>query len=419
MSTLLKSATIVDLSSPHYKKQKDILIEDGVIQKIEDVIPEKPNYNVINLENLHISSGWFDTSVSFGEPGFEERETIANGLSVAAKSGFTAVAVNSNTNPFIDTKSAVEFLKNKANGFATSVFPIASLTQQSKGIEMAELYDMQQSGAIAFGDYNKSIANDNLMKIALLYAQNFDGLILNFPKNNKIAGDGIVNEGVNSTKLGLKGIPALAEHIQIARDLFLLEYTGGKLHIPTISTAKSVALIKEAKKKGLNVTCSVSVHHLILTDNELTGFDSNAKVTPPLRTKEDTKALLKALKTGVIDIITSDHNPIDIEHKKVDFSSAKSGTIGLESTFGILNTILNFEDFIPCLTSNPRKRFNLKSNLIEIGEIADISLFNQTKKSIFSEEDILSTSKNSVFLGKETQGKVYGVFANNQLILNL
>ena len=181
-------------------------------------------------------------------------------LNTAAKSGFTEVAVNSNTNPIIDNKSAVEFLINKANGFATTLYPIAALTQKSKGIEMAELFDMQQSGAIAFADYNKPIENDNLLKVSLLYAQNFNGMVCSFPKNNSISGLGIVNEGVNSTKLGLKGAPALAEHLQIARDLFLLEYTGGKLHIPTISTEKSVELIKNAKKKGLNVSCSVAVH---------------------------------------------------------------------------------------------------------------------------------------------------------------
>ena len=262
MTTLLKSATIIDASSPHHKQIKDILIVNGKITEIEDSIKENDTFKVIKLDNLHVSSGWFDTSVSFGEPGYEERETIKKGLEVAGKSGFTTVAVNANTNPIIDSKSDVEFLINKANGSATKLLPIGALTQGSKGVDMAELYDMQQSGAIAFGDYNKAIDNDNLMKVALLYAQNFDGLVISFPKNNSIAGEGIVNEGPNSTRLGLKGSPSLAENIQIARDLYLLEYTGGKLHIPTISTAKSVQLIKEAKKKGLQVTCSVSAHHL-------------------------------------------------------------------------------------------------------------------------------------------------------------
>jgi dihydroorotase len=418
MSTLLKNATIIDATSPYHLQKKDILISNGKFAKIASSIESNNDYTIIYEENLYVSCGWFDTSVSLGEPGFEERETIKNGLQVAAKSGFTAIAVNANTNPVIDSKSDVEYLINRAQNSATKLYPIAALTQKSKGIDMAELYDMQQSGAIAFADYNKPIENDNLMKVALLYAQNFDGLILSFPKNNKIAGEGIANEGVNSTKLGLKGIPALAEHIQIARDLFLLEYTGGKLHIPTISSAKSVDLIKGAKKKGLQVTCSVTVHHLVLTDDELHGFDSNFKTNPPLRTKEDTKALQKGVKTGVIDVITSDHNPIDIEHKKVEFSEAKDGIIGLESAFGAINSVLELEDFISCLTSKPKTIFGIENHSIKEGNKADITLFNPIEKTTFTKEHIISTSKNSPFINKQLKGKVYGVFANNQLILN-
>ncbi|ARV05397.1 dihydroorotase [Polaribacter sp. SA4-10] len=418
MTTLIKSATIIDSSSPYHNQKKDILIIDGKINKIENSISEKKDYQIVAQENLHVSCGWFDTSVSFGEPGYEERETIKNGLNVAAKSGFTAVAVNANSNPVIDNKSAVEFLINKANGFATKLYPIAALTKGSKGVEMAELYDMQQSGAIAFGDYNKPIANDNLMKIALLYAQNFNGLVLSFPKNNSIAGEGIANEGINSTKLGLKGNPALAEHLQIASHLFLLEYTGGKLHIPTISTAKSAKLIKDAKKKGLQVTCSVSAHHLVLTDDELHGFDSNFKTNPPLRTALDIKALQKAVKTGVIDIITSDHNPIDVEHKKVEFSQAKNGTIGLESAFGAINSVLALDHFIESITSKPRAVFGLEPISIAEGKIADISLFNPEKQYTFTKEHAISTSKNSAFFNKKMKGKAYGIFSNKQLILN-
>lgn len=417
MSTLLKNATIIDATSPYHLQKKDILIRNGKLEKIADTIENKGDYTIITLENLHISCGWFDSSVSLGEPGFEERETIANGLQVAAKSGFTAIAVNANTDPIIDSKSDVEYLINKAQNSATKLYPIAALTQKSKGIEMAELYDMQQSGAIAFADYNKPIENDNLMKVALLYAQNFDGLVLSFPKNNAIAGEGIANEGINSTKLGLKGSPALAEHIQIVRDLFLLEYTGGKLHIPTISTAKSVDLIKDAKKKGLQVTCSVSAHHLTLTDSELHEFDSNFKTNPPLRTEKDIKALQKGIKTGVIDVITSDHNPIDIEHKKVEFSQAKDGVIGLETAFGAINSVLELEDFIDNLTSKPKAIFGLENYTIKEGNKADITLFNPKEEIVFTKQQILSTSKNSPFINKKLKGKVYGVYANNQLIL--
>ncbi|MDB4010455.1 dihydroorotase [Polaribacter sp.] len=418
MNTLLKSATIINPSSAYHQQQKDILIIDGIITKIADKITPNDKDTVVALKNLHVSMGWFDTSVSFGEPGFEERETIKNGLNVAAKSGFTVVAINANTNPVIDNKSAVEFLINKSSGFATKLYPIGALTQESKGIDMAELYDMQQSGAIAFADYNSPIENDNLLKVALQYAQNFDGRIFSFPKNSSIAGEGIVNEGINSTRLGLKGIPALAEHLQIARDLFLLEYTGGKLHIPTISTKKSVSLIQEAKKKGLDISCSVAAHHLLLTDDELPGFDSKYKVTPPLRTNEDIKALRKGVTSGVIDIITSDHNPIDIENKKVEFSNAKDGTIGLESLFGAVNSALDPTDFIETITCKPRKIFNITIPKIEEGSQADITLFNPEGNHIFSLTDVLSTSKNSIFIDKKLKGKAYGIFANNQLILN-
>ncbi|MDD7916011.1 dihydroorotase [Polaribacter ponticola] len=418
MSTLIKNATIIDAESPFHNQKKDILIRDGKLEKIANSIPKKENYTIVELENLHVSCGWFDTSVSLGEPGYEERETINKGLIVAAKSGFTSIAVNANTNPIIDSKSDVEYLINKASNSPINLHPIAALTQKSKGIEMAELYDMQQSGAIAFGDYNKPIENDKLMKIALLYAQNFNGLVLSFPKNNTIAGEGIANEGINSTKLGLKGIPSLAEHIQIARDLFLLEYTGGKLHIPTISTAKSVALIKEAKKKGLNITCSVTAHHLTLTDDELHSFDSNFKTNPPLRTKEDVKALQKGIKSGVIDIITSDHNPIDIEHKKVEFSEAKDGVTGLETAFIAVNSVLALEDFINCFTTKPKGIFGIKNYSITEGNIADITLFNPKTTTIFTKTNILSTSKNSPFINKRLKGEVYGIFSNNQLIKN-
>lgn len=417
MRILLKAAKIFDKKSPFHKQTKDILIENNTFLKIEDNIDCPENCQEIQLENLHVSNGWFDTSVSFGEPGYEERENLSNGLDTAAKSGFTAVAVNSNTDPFLDTKTAVSYLKNSSLTKATTLYPIANLTKGAEGLEMAELYDMKSAGAIAYGDYNQPISNDNLMKIALLYAQNFDGLVLSFPHNKAIAGEGIAHEGANNTLLGLKGIPGLAEEMQIARDLFLLEYTGGKLHIPTISTAKSVVLIRAAKQKKLNVTCSVTTHHLTLTDAELVRFDGNTKVLPPLRTDEDRLALLEGVKDGTIDCITSDHNPIDIENKKVEFNNAKYGTIGLENLFGSLQTVLDTETIVECLTSKPKAVFKLEQKSIEEGNPASITLFTTIASEKFSEKNILSTSKNSVFLNKEIKGKVYGVFSNNQLIL--
>ena len=414
MKLLLKLATIIDESSKHHHQKKDVLIENGNITQIATSIQKPNNCKEITLNNLHISQGWFDTSVCFGEPGFEERETIKNGLITAAKSGFTAVAVNPNTNPVTDSKASIEFLKNKAFKTATQLYPIGSFTKNAEGKDLAELFDMQNSGAIAFGDYNKPISNANLLKIGLLYAQNFDGLVLSFPQDNSIALNGLVNEEQNSTKFGLKGIPALAEELQIARDLYILEYTGGKLHIPTITTKKAVKLIKEAKNKGLNVTCSVAAHHLVLNDEEMGSFDANTKVSPPLRTLKDTKALIKGLKEGVIDIITSDHNPIDIEHKKLEYEKAKFGTIGLESLFGAVNPILDLDIIVKCLTTNPLKIFNIPSYSIAVGNKANITLFNPDEEYVFNDKHIFSTSKNSVFLNKKLKGKVYGIIANNK-----
>ncbi len=417
MKILLKSAKIIDKNSSFHKQIKDVLIENGIITKIANKIVKPNNCKEVVLKYLHISNGWFDSSVSFGEPGFEERENIKNGLIVAAKSGFTAIALNPNTNPVIDNKSAVEFVISKSSDSPVSLYPIANLTQKAQGKELSEMYDMQNSGAIAFGDYNKSISNANLMKIALLYAQNFNGLILSFPKDKSIATTGFVNESENTTRLGLKSIPNLSEELQISRDLFLLEYTGGKLHIPTITTSKSVKLIREAKKKGLDVTCSVSAHHIILTDEELKTFDTKFKVTPPLRSTSDTKAILKGLKDGTIDMITSDHNPIDIENKKVELENAFYGTIGLESLFGSVNTVLGLEQTISCLTENPQKRFGITSTKIAKGEKANLTLFNPDATYTFSEENILSKSKNSSFLGKKLKGFAYGVIAKNKMIL--
>jgi len=417
MNLLIKSATIIDPSSPFHNKKNDILIESGSITKISKTIKNPNNYQEIKLDNLHISQGWFDSSVCFGEPGLEERETIENGLHTAAKSGFTAVAVNPNTNPVADNKSTIQFIKNKSQGFATSLYPIGNLTKGGESTDLAELYDMQNFGAIAFGDYNKPICNANLLKIGLQYAQNFDALILSFPQDNSIASEGLVNEEINSTKLGLKGIPGLAEELQIARDLFILEYTGGKIHIPTISTEKAVKLIKEAKRKGLKVTCSVSAHHLVLTDDELKSFNANTKVLPPLRTVKDTKALIKGLKEGVIDMVTSDHNPIDIEHKKVEYYNAKFGTIGLESLFGALNKIIELDTLITSLTQKPRAVFNIESSTIEEGSKANITLFNPNFEYEFKESHILSSSKNSLFINKKMNGKVYGIIANNKVVL--
>ncbi|MCK0131139.1 dihydroorotase [Flavobacteriaceae bacterium F08102] len=418
MNVLIKAATIIDQDSQFHKQKCDIRIENGKITAIGPTLKNETRYKEINEPNLHVSSGWFDSAVCFGEPGFEERETLENGLRVAASSGFTTIALNPNTHPVIDNKSAVKFLKNAADKSLVDLHPIANLTQGGQGKELAELYDMSQTGAIAFGDYNHPIDNANLLKIALQYCQNFNGLTLSFPQNSSIRNNGYVNEGEQSTVLGLKGNPALAEELQVSRDLFLLEYTGGKLHIPTITTAKSVRLIAEAKKKGLDISCSVSAFHLSLTDKEIEDFNTNVKINPPLRSKSDLLALRKGLINGTIDMLVSDHVPVDIENKKVAFELAMDGSLGLESLFGVANKVLPLEILIAAITKHPRKRFGLAPSTIAVGESANLTFFNPDETFTFSEKHLLSTSKNSAFLGKTLKGKVYGVFNNNKLHIN-
>ncbi|MBN2868723.1 MAG: dihydroorotase [Flavobacteriaceae bacterium] len=416
MNVLFKSATVIDTSSKFHNQIVDVLIEKGKISQIAKSIKNTSNYKEIELENLHISQGWFDSSVCFGEPGFEDRETIENGLKTAAKSGFTSIALQANTNPIIDTSSDVAFLLSKAQSQPVNLLPIGALTKNSESVDLAELFDMKNAGAVAFSDYKKPITNPNLLKIALQYASNFEGLVCSFPLEQKISGKGMVNEHVSSTLLGLKGSPNLAESLQVARDLFILEYAGGKLHIPTISTKESVKLIREAKQKKLDVTCSVAIHNLFLTDDVLNEFDTRYKVNPPLRTQEDVDALIEGVKDGTIDMVTSDHNPQTIEEKKVEFDHANYGTIGLESAFGALNQIFSTKKSIQLLTKG-KERFGAKTSSIEEGEIANITLFNPNGKYEFSKSDILSKSKNSAFLGQELKGKVYGIYANKKLVL--
>mgnify|MGYP000951172005 FL=1 len=417
MNVLLKSATIIDPKSEFHNQTQDILIENGAIVKISKSISNPKKHKEIKLDNLHVSQGWFDSSVSFGEPGYEERETLSNGLNTAARSGFTDVALNPETSPVIDCNSDVSFLKSKAQNNIVNIHPIGALTKHSKGKGLAELFDMQTAGAVAFGDYKKSLGNANLMKIALQYSTNFDGLICAFPQDDCIASNGVMNEHVSSTKLGLKGIPNLAEELRITRDLYLLEYTGGRLHIPTISTAKSVELIREAKKNKLDVTCSVAIHNLCFSDEVLSEFETRFKVSPPLRTQNDIDALLEGLKDGTIDMVTSDHNPLNIELKDKEFDYAKEGTIGLESAFGALNSKFPVKSTVKILTKG-KDRFSVNSSPINEGNKATLTLFDPDKKYTFSKENISSKSNNSIFINYELKGKVYGIINNNKLKLN-
>ncbi len=418
MNILLKSARIINAQNKElHLKKRDILIKNGTIDKIAAKIEAPKKTKVIALENLHVSLGWFDSSVCFGEPGYEERETIANGLRTAALSGFTDIVLNPNTHPIADSSSDIVFLKNAVRDSATNLHPLGTMTVGAKGMDLAELYDMHNAGAVGFYDFKSPITNSNLLKIALQYVQNFDGLVYSQPLDVKIAGKGLVHEGPTSTKLGLKGIPSLAEEIQIVRDLSILEYTGGKLHIPTVSTANAVKLISDAKRKGLDVTCSVAIHNLYFTDEVLGEFDTLYKVYPPLRTRKDAKALTKGLKNGIIDFVTTDHIPLNIELKAVEFDNATYGAIGLESAFGLLHTIFDTETCIALLTKG-KGRYAIGEDKLAEDSKACLTLFDPDVDYIFGKTHILSQSKNSMAIGESLKGKVHGVYNNGQLILN-
>ena len=417
MNSLIKSATIIDKKSDFHNSKVDILIENNIITNIGKNLKNPKNYKEISFNNLHVSKGWFDYSVCFGEPGYEERETILNGITVAAKSGFTSVGLQPNTCPIIEKNTEIEYINSITKNKIVNVFPIGALTKKSNGDELSEILDMKESGAIAFGDYKRPITNPNILKLALEYTSLSNSPVFSYPEDKNISHEGVMNEGLISTSLGLRGIPSIAEEINIARDLSILEYTMGYLHIPTISSARSVELIREAKSKKLNVSCSVAIHNLFFSDEMVQNFDTNFKVNPPLRTSEDINAIINGLKDGTIDMITSDHNPLNIELKNLEFDNANFGTIGLESAFGALNSVFPIKTTINLLTKG-KNLFNIVDDSIQIGNVADLTLFNPLSEYIFKKENVLSKSKNSIFLGTTLKGKVYGVINNGLIELN-
>jgi dihydroorotase len=415
MTILLKTAKIIDPKSSFHSKTFDILIKDGMIQKVGKNLSD-PKAKIIQLDNLHVSQGWFDSSISFGEPGFEERETLSHGLEVAQSSGFAHIAYNTNTSPRPINKADISFLFRKASNAATSIYPKAGVSSENNQGKLAELHDLFQAGAVAFSNHKKPLDDAHLLVLALQYTQGFDGLVESFPMDSQLCKNGLMHEGKISTTLGLPGIPNLAEELRIGRDLALLAYTGGKLHIPTISSAGSVEMIKNAKKQGLDVSCSVAIHNLVLTDESLLGFDTRYKTMPPLRSATDQKALIKGVKDGVIDMVTSDHQPMDIEHKKMELEHAEYGSIGLETAFGALNGIFGLEESA-VLLSQGKIRFGVPENTIEEGATADLTLFSPEGTHTHQKSSILSNSKNSAYLGMKFSGTVYGIIAKNSLHL--
>lgn len=416
MSILIKSAKIFDANSKFNGKTLDILIINGKIKEIAKNISDSKAKKIINEKNLCLSVGWLDTSVCFGEPGLEERETLSNGAKTAALSGFTDVILNAETDPNLDTKADINYIISKSSEFTTNIHPTGCLTKEAKSEKLADLFEMHKSGAIGFYDFKKSLNNPNLLKIALQYVQGFDGLIFSFPFEKSICSEGQIHEGLISTNYGLEGIPALSEEIMLKRDLKILEYTGGKMHVPCISSKESVELIKEAKKNNINVTCSVSINNLFFNDEKLKNFDTRFKVLPPIRSEVHRKALLKGLDEGIIDFVTSDHTPIDIDNKKTDFVNSLFGSTGLESFFGALNSLFSTEKSIDILTKN-KNIFGIAENKIEEGQVANLTLFDPNYKYTFTKEHITSKSKNSCFIDSDLTGKSFGIISNNSIQL--
>lgn len=415
MNVLIKAAKILDASSPHHNTIQDIYIADGVIQKMGKNL-SFPDAKQISFKNLHISQGWFDSSVSFGEPGYEERETIAHGLDVAASSGFTHIALNTNTDPKPDSRADIAFLLEQANGSPVHLYPKARITTSESESKLAPLRELQVTGAVCFSNHKSALANANILKLALQYTHDFDGLVESFAFNQDMGNGGVMHEGAVSTSLGLTGIPSVVEEMQIKRDLDILSYTNGKLHIPTLSTKDAVPLIKQAKKTGLDISTSVSIHNLFFTDKALEGFNANAKLLPPLREQADSKALQKALKDGTIDMVTSDHQPLNSELKYVELDLAHYGSIGLEHSFGCLLSIFDVAVVVDILTRG-KARFGIAASPIQEGATADLSLFTPDGKETVTKATIKSTSKNSLFMDQALSGKVFGVIAQNKVHL--
>ncbi len=417
---LITSATLVSAAHPLHMSTVDVLIKNGKIEKLaKQIKSDDKKLQQIDAKGSFLALGFFDLNVNFGEPGYETKEDIATGSAAAAAGGFTAVAVQPNTNPPIHSRSEVALIVNTAKGNLVDVYPIGTISRKREGKELAELFDMKLTGAVAFSDGNHAVQQAGLMGRALLYAKGFQGLIMSHPEDDSIAGGNKMNEGEVSTYLGMKGNPNLAESIMVSRDLFLAEYNEAAIHFSTISTEESVDLIKKAKAKGLKVTCDVAAHNLVFTDEEVKGFDSNYKVNPPLRTKKDIKALLKGLKDGTIDAIVSQHTPHEIEFKNVEFQIAYDGIIASQTVLPLLvKAGLSPEAIVEKLSVGPRKVLSLPVPSLEEGADANLVLFSTDKKWIFDAKTNKSKAANSPLFGQELTGKVLAVFNNNQTVIN-
>ncbi len=417
MKVLLKRATIVSPSSPFHGKLQDILIDNGTISEIANDLESNAD-RVIEIDGLHISTGWMDCFANFCDPGQEFKETLETGSFAAAAGGFTQVILIPNTNPVVYNKSQVEYLVQKSKELPVQIFPLGAITKNAEGKELSEMYDMYNTGAIAFSDGVNPVQSSGILQKALEYILAIDATIIQLPDDKSIGSSGLMNEGEISTLLGLAGKPALSEELMIARDIELVRYTNSKIHFTGVSTAKSLELIDTAKKEGLRITCSVTPYHLYFCEDDLSTYDTNLKVNPPLRTKKDRDALRNGIKNGIVDFIASHHQPQDWDNKVCEFEYAKNGMEGLESVFGAAGICnVSTETFVKMQSENTRNIFKIESPLIDNGHKANITLFKPDEEYVFEEKDILSKSKNNAFVGKKLKGKVIGIINGDKLFL--
>ena len=405
---LLKNGKIYD-SFLSLNKAADILIKDGIIYKIKNKISEKSNYKIIDCKDKIITNGFIDLHSHFREPGFESKETIETGSNAAFYGGYTRICTMPNTDPVIDTPELVTHLINRAKSLPIYIHPIGAITKGQKGKELAEIGGMVESGAVAISDDGIPLNNSYLLRAALEYSKKFNIPVINHAEDSFLVNEGLMHEGKKSLKLGLSGNPDISETTMIFRDLSIAEYVKGRIHIPHVSSYKSLKIIDQFKKSGLNVTAEVTPHHLCLTDEILNEFNTDAKVSPPIRSKKHKDALIKAIQTGVLDCIATDHAPHSIEDKEKDFKNSSCGMIGLESAFGLVNKNLSdkmkIESIIDLFTVKPAKIINLNPHLIQEGSLAELNVINPNYKWIFNENYIQSKSKNTPIIGKELMGK--------------
>lgn len=416
MSTLIKSARIIDSRSKNHLQTKNIFIDaTGVIQKIGNETPKADA--VIEGENLHVSIGWFDMRANFNDPGLEQKEDLNTGRKSAAAGGFTEVALIPNTEPAIQSKNDVSYITSGNKYNLVQLYPIGAITKDCKGEDLTEMIDMHQAGAVAFSDGDRPVWNTDILLKTLLYLQKFGGLLINRPEDKYLTAFGTVHEGLQSTLLGLKGMPDISEEIMIRRDLKLLDYAGGKLHFANVSSSEAIKLLKKAKNKEKSITCDVAIANLLYDDSFLDGYDTNFKVNPPLREKKDLKALVKGIKEGAIDVIVSAHSPQDEECKKLEFDLADFGMATIQTFFPMILEVFGEEhlaEVIDTFTVNPRKILGLPVPDIKTGVQANLTVFDPSVEWKYNEKTNYSRSKNSPLYGDVIKGKAVAVINNGK-----